>query len=88
MLRERAIPGLACRILGAFAARVSGIDVHLMQRYSEARTDCLAMPREIIGRGLQAMMNMDCVHIAGPSAGGGQQQGRGIGTATERDRER
>jgi hypothetical protein len=54
-----------------------------MQGYPELCADAVAMMLEIIGRGLQAVVNMESMHLPWPPLGASQEQGRGISAAAE-----
>ena len=75
-------------VLRTFAGGVAGIDVAHAQRHGDVAAQRCAMPLEIVGSRLQPMVHMNRHHLARPPAGTGQQQGRGIGPATERHRQR
>ena len=62
-------------IFGALADIGTGGDLSNGQRYFEMCTYPFAMALKIISSGLQAMMDMNSTHLAGPFLMAGQQQG-------------
>ena len=74
---------LARCILGALAWRVPGIDTLHAQGQAQAHAKGDAVPLEIVGRNLQAMVYVKGMHLARPALGAGQQQRRGVRPAAE-----
>lgn len=67
---------------------MSGVDANRTQRHTQAQRHVAAVALEIIGLLLQAVVNVERMHLLGPALGTGRQQRGGIGAATEANGER
>ena len=84
-LDRRAGQGRVTRLAGgvfrAFATGVVGLHAHHVQRHAQRGAGACAVPLEIVGRSLQAMVNMNCADPPGPLQRRRMQQGGRVGAA-------
>jgi hypothetical protein len=79
--------GVAGGVFRALAALVTGVDPGDVQRHAQTGAHCAAMRGKVIGGSLQSVVNMNGADLPRPPIARRQQQGGGVGAATEGDRQ-
>ena len=83
LLRQGGVTGSAGGVFGALPGLVAGVHMADVQGHAQPGAQLRAMGNEGVGRSLQPVVHMQRVDTAGPAGMGGQQQGGGVGTATQ-----